>query len=61
MKTPAGKWLELLAAAAVLACVGGCQSRLLNFASKGRESAEFQKKVSSDPFPTAQQSGLLGN
>lgn len=61
MKTPAGTRLGLLATGLLLACVGGCQSRLFNFASKGGESAEFQKKVSSDPFPTAQQSGLLGN
>ena len=61
MMAPAGKRLGILAAAAVLACVCGCQSRLFNFAGKDRESAEFQKKVSSDPFPTAQQSGLLGN
>jgi len=46
----------------MLGLVCGCQSS--PFKSDGlnkRQAAEFQKKVSTDPFPTAQQSGLLGS
>jgi hypothetical protein len=62
MKSPADKRLGILAAACTLAVVCGCQSPLFKHAAKSkRESADFQKKVATDPFPTAQQSGFLGN
>lgn len=52
---------RILAAAFVLALIGGCQSS--PFKKDGlsrREAAEFQKKVASDPFPVAQQASLPG-
>jgi hypothetical protein len=62
MKSSAGKRLNLVAAACTLAAVCGCQSSLFKKSDgmSKRESAAFQKKVSTDPFPTAQQSGFMG-
>lgn len=62
MKALRSQRRRILAAALTLACVCGCQSS--PFKKDGmskREAAEFQQRVSSDPFPAAQPSGTQGN
>ena len=45
-----------------VAASGGCQSNALQSGAMGkREMAKFQEKVAKDPFPSAQQRGLMGN
>jgi hypothetical protein len=62
MKAPLRYRLGALLALCCGAAAGGCQSSALKSGAMGkREMAKFQEQVAKDPFPSAQQRGLMGN